>query len=120
MQSKANSVDEYLQEVPDDRKSALERLRSLCQEHLSAFEEGMTYGVPGYSRNGEVEVGFASQKHNIALYILRKDILDEHRAAFPPSAIGKGCIRYRNVAKIDYALVNEMLRKIAASIGPVC
>src|SRR3990172_10957342 len=32
-------------------------------------------GGPGYSRRGAVEVGFASQRHYIGLYILRQDAL---------------------------------------------
>ena len=39
----------------------------------------MQYGGPCYSRNGEVEVGFASQKNFIGLYILRLDVLNAHR-----------------------------------------
>ena len=76
--------------------------------------------MPSYSRNGVVEVAFNSQKNNIALYILRKDVLDQHRDAFPASAIGKGCIRYRNASKIDYEIVEELLRKTAQSVGSVC
>lgn len=39
----------------------------------------MQYGGPCYSRNGEVELGFGSQKHFIGLYILRLDVLDAYR-----------------------------------------
>ena len=120
MQSQATTVDEYFKEIPAERKPAMEQLRRLCQEYLTGFEEGMVYGMPCYSRNGEVEIAFNSQKNNIALYILRRDVLDQHRAAFPASSIGKGCIRYRNANKIDYAIVEELLRKTAQSIGPVC
>lgn len=120
MQSNAPTVDEYLEEVPEDRVSALKHLRHLCQEHLVGFEESMMYGMPSYSRAGTVEVAFASQKNNIALYILRKDVLDVHRDAFPASSVGKGCIRYRNPARIDFDIVRDLLAKTAASTGEVC
>ena len=73
-----------------------------------------------YSRAGIVEVGFASQKNNIALYILRKDVLDAHRAEFAPSTLGKGCIRYRNPDRIDFRVVQEMLIATRKAKGPVC
>ncbi len=120
MQSNAATVDAYLQEVPEDRRSSLIRLRELCRGHLDSFEESMRYGMPSYSRDGTVEVAFASQKNNISLYILRTDVLDAYRDQFPKSSIGKGCIRYRNPKKIDLKMVEEMLRKTAETVGPVC
>jgi uncharacterized protein YdhG (YjbR/CyaY superfamily) len=113
-------VDEYLQEVSEERRPALAHLRALCLNHLEGFEESMQYGMPSYSRDGTVEVAFASQKNNISLYILRTDVLDDYRDQFAKSAIGKGCIRYRNPKRIDYSQVEEMLVKTAGTTGPVC
>jgi uncharacterized protein YdhG (YjbR/CyaY superfamily) len=120
VQSQALTVDAYLAEVPADRRPALQEIRRLCREHLRGFEEQMAYGLPGYARNGVVEVGFASQKNNLALYILRKNVLDAHRHRFPASAIGKGCIRYRNPDRIDFAVVATLLKETCADTGPVC
>lgn len=120
MQSKAATVAQYLEEVPMDRRSALEKVRQLCLTHLIGFDEGMTYGMPCYSRAGVVEVAFASQKNNIALYILRTDVLNAHRAAFAVSNIGKGCIRYGNPNKIDFALIEQMLIGTRNATGEVC
>jgi len=120
MQSEAATVTEYLAEVPEERNYALVQIRKLCLQHLTEFEESMEYGMPSYSRNGTVEVAFASQKKNISLYILRTDVLNPYREQFPKSAIGKGCIRYRNPHKINFDLVEEMLIKTNASTGEVC
>ena len=57
MQSKAPTVDAYLAEVPADRRAALQEIRRLCKTHLVGFEENMAYGMPGYSRDGTIEVG---------------------------------------------------------------
>jgi uncharacterized protein YdhG (YjbR/CyaY superfamily) len=120
MQSTALTVDEYLKEVPPDRLAALQEIRRLCRRHLRGYKETMLYGGPCYSRAGVVEVGFASQKNNIALYILRKDVLDACRAEFPPSTLGKGCIRYRNPDKIDFKVIEKMLIATRKSTGPIC
>ena len=61
MQSKAKDVTTYIEEAPAERREALTRLRDLCRAILLDFEETMEYGGPSYRRNGEVEVGFASQ-----------------------------------------------------------
>ena len=120
MQSDASTVTEYLDEVPEERLTALTKIRELCQQHLAEFEESMQYGMPSYSRAGTVEVAFASQKNNISLYILRTDVLNPYRDQFPASSIGKGCIRYRNPGKFDFDLVEEMLVKTNTSTGEVC
>lgn len=120
MQSTAPTVDAYLDEVPAERLDAITELRRLCRAHLPGFAEEMRYGMPSYSRGGVVEVAFASQKQNLALYILRKDVLDAHRDAFPASALGKGCIRFRNPATINFAVVRALLEGTAAATGEVC
>ena len=109
MQSKAKSVDSYIEQAPSERHEALRRLRVLCRQVLTGFEEIIMYGMPSYARKGVVEVAFASQKNYISLYILRQDALAAQRAALAGSSVGKGCIRYARPDKIDYAVVREML-----------
>jgi len=63
MKSKATTVEEYLAEVPKEQRPALETLRELCLDELTGYEEGMQYGMPSYSRDGNtVEVAFARQR----------------------------------------------------------
>jgi uncharacterized protein YdhG (YjbR/CyaY superfamily) len=122
MQSKAKDVTTYIDEAPAERREILNRLRDLCREILLDFEESMAYGGPTYSRNGEAEVGFASQKHFIGLYILRTDVMKSHRDQLNKKGIsvGKGAIRYSRPEHIDFAVVESMLRGTVTSTGPVC
>ena len=122
MQSNALTVTEYLNEVPSERREALMRLRELCRSLLVGFEEQMGYGMPGYMRNGVGEVGFASQKHFIALYILRTDVMNAHRdrLAVRGVSLGKGCIRYSKPERIDFEVVESLLRATVESTGEVC
>ena len=122
MQSSARTVPAYLKEVPAERQAALNQLRDLCRSVLIGFKESMQYGMPGYSRNGVVEVGFASQKHFIALYILRTDVMNAHRYLLnvPGITLGKGCIRYSKPEKIDFKVVERMLKATVESTGEVC
>jgi uncharacterized protein YdhG (YjbR/CyaY superfamily) len=82
----------------------------------------MDYGGPCYKRNGEVEVGFASQKHFIGLYVLRTDVMNAHKHLLKGQGIshGKGCIRYSKPERIDFSVVESMLRATQKSMGPVC
>lgn len=120
MQSDVSDVDTYIQQAPAERREALSKLRDLCRAVLTGFEESMVYGGPCYSRRGVVEVGFASQRHFIGLYILRQDALASQRAALTGLSVGKGVIRYPQPEKIDYAVVRKMLVATRRSKGPVC
>jgi uncharacterized protein YdhG (YjbR/CyaY superfamily) len=115
-------VTTYIKEVPAERQEALLKLRALCQELLTGFEETMDYGGPSYKRNGEVEVGFMSQKHYIGLYILRTDVMNAYRDLLKGKRIniGKGAIRYSKPERIDFRVVESMLRGTVESTGPIC
>lgn len=122
MQSTAKDVTSYIAEAPPERQEALTRLRELCHALLTDFEEAMEYGGPTYSRNGEVEIGFASQKHFIGLYILRTDVMNAHKHLLVGKGIsfGKGAIRYSKPERIDFDVVEKMLRATQESMGKVC
>jgi uncharacterized protein YdhG (YjbR/CyaY superfamily) len=122
VQSEAKTVSAYLKEVPAERLEALKQLRALCRSTLMGFKESMEYGMPGYSRDGVVEVGFMSQKHFIALYILRTDVMKTHEKLLVGKGVshGKGCIRYTKPERIDFNVVESMLRATVESEGVVC
>ncbi|MFE7799502.1 iron chaperone [Nocardia sp. NPDC057440] len=120
VQSKATDVNEYLAEVPQPRRAALVRLRELCRAELTGFTEVMAYGMPAYQRDGFGEVAFANQKQYISFYLVRVDVRDAFTARLAAHDMGKGCLRFRNPAKIDYDLVRDLLRATVATRGQIC
>jgi uncharacterized protein YdhG (YjbR/CyaY superfamily) len=73
----------------------------------------MDYGMPCYKRDGVIVAAFASQKGYIALYGCGKALSPEMRARLKGANIGKGCIRFANPEKIDFAVIEELLRQKA-------
>jgi uncharacterized protein YdhG (YjbR/CyaY superfamily) len=114
MQSKAKDVTTYVQEAPAERQPYLAKLRELCLEVLTGYEEVMEYGMPGYKKNGVGEVGFASQKNYISLYLLKADVIQANRALL------KGCIRYSNPKKMDLEVVRKLLMDSVQSTDTPC
>jgi uncharacterized protein YdhG (YjbR/CyaY superfamily) len=115
-------VTTYVQEAPSERQQALTRLRDLCRDILIGFEETKEYGGPSYKGNGVVEVGFASQKNFMGLYLLRTDVMNAHKDQLKVKGVslGKGAIRYSKSERIDFGVVESMLRGTRDSEGPVC
>jgi len=136
MQSKATTVDQYLAELPEDRKIAMEKLRNIALKNLpKGFKEVMSYGMLGYVvpheiyPNGyhctpELPLPFfniASQKNSINIYHMvlygNKDMHDWFVAEYPKHCkskldMGKSCVRFKKMDDIPYDLIGELLTKI--------
>ncbi|MEP7371886.1 MAG: DUF1801 domain-containing protein [Chitinophagaceae bacterium] len=120
MQIKAATVDEYLKEVPAERLQTLQKIRELCLKELKGYAETMRYGMPCYEKNSIVEVSFASQKNNIALYILKHDVIEQYRKDLKGISVGKGCIRYTKPEKIDFSIVQKTIAGTFLSANIIC
>lgn len=136
MQSKATTPDQYIAELPEERKAAITKLRSIIKENLPAgFEESMQYGmigyvVPhsvypeGYHVNPDIPLPFiniASQKNHIAVYhsgvYADPELLDWFTTQFPKHSsrklnMGKSCIRFSKPEHITYELIGELATKM--------
>ncbi|WAZ21430.1 DUF1801 domain-containing protein [Streptomyces cinnabarinus] len=120
MRSEAKDVDAYLAELPADRRTPLTRLRALCRTELPTHTEVMAYGMPVYTRDGEPEIAFASQKQYISFYLMRNDIREAFTERLADQDMGKGCLRFRSPAAVDYDLVRDLLRATAKGPGKIC
>lgn len=120
MQSNAPNVDLYLEEVPKERLEALNNIRKLCLKELRGYDEAMMYGGPCYVKNNIPEVGFASQKNFIGLYILKQDVMEKYKDELKGVSIGKGCIRFTKPDKIDFDVVQKMLKETFKSDNIIC
>ncbi|MEU3945771.1 DUF1801 domain-containing protein [Streptomyces sp. NPDC029526] len=120
VQSSAKDVDAYLAEVPEERREVLAGLRELCRAELVGFDEVMAYGMPAYVRGGgggTAEIAFASQKQYISFYLMRGDVREAFEERLAGHDMGKGCLRFRKPADVDFELVRDLLRATAAEPG---
>ncbi len=139
MQSTATTVNQYLLELPAERKAAVEELRKVIRKNLpGGFEECMNYGMIGYVVPHTLYPGgyhcdprlplpfmnIASQKNFIAVYnmglyaspALMKWFTGAHAAASVKKLdMGKSCIRYKQAADIPYPLIGELASKISVN-----
>lgn len=79
MRSRAESVDEYIAEQPAEWQPTLNKLRAACLAQLQGYGESMMYGMPSYSRHGQIEVSFGKQARYLSLYILKQPVFEAHR-----------------------------------------
>jgi uncharacterized protein YdhG (YjbR/CyaY superfamily) len=120
MKSDAKTVEEYLAQVPEKRVPALNKLRQLFLEHLPDHEENMSYNMPSYIRNNQVDVAFASQKQHICVYFLIHEVMLNNKEKLKGQNHGKGCIRFSNPDKIDFDLISDLLKQTVKSDAKIC
>ncbi len=137
MPSKATTVAQYLDELPDDRRAALETVRAIILANLdSDFEEGMQYGmigyyVPhrvfpaGYHCDPKQPVPFAalaSQKNHMSLYLMTVYASGEEEAWFREQweksgkklDMGKSCVRFRKLDDVPLDVIGQAFKRITA------
>ena len=136
MISKAKSPDQYYEEVPDDRKAAMNKLRDVIKKNLPrGFKEDIGYGMVGFCVPHSIYpagyhcnpkdplpfVGVASQKNFIALYHMglyaMPELLKWFTTEFPKHSskrldMGKSCIRFKKPEDIPYKLIGELMKKV--------
>lgn len=116
MQPKAATVDEYLAQLDwAEGRVALERLRAIVREEAPDAEECISYGMPGYKKNGYL-LGFAAFKNHCSFFPggTAQDFADE-LTGFKTS---KGTIQFSPESPIPEPLVRRIIRaRVAASLS---
>ena len=134
MPSAAATVEEYLSELPPERRSVLSKVRDVIRRHLpKGYREEMGWGMISYTLplerypdtyNGQplCYAALASQKNHCAVYLtgayadpeVERGIRDGFRKAGKKLDIGKSCIRFRT----DDDLPLEVIGWAVASMPP--
>jgi hypothetical protein len=137
MTSKATTVEQYLSELPDDRRKALETVRQVILINLDKdYEEGIQYGmigyyVPhrvypaGYHCDPKLPLPFAhlaSQKNHMALYLMciygESDLSRWFREAWAKTGkkldMGKACVRFKKVEDLALDVIAEAIKRVPA------
>ena len=139
MQYQASSTQEYIDQLPEERKVPVTRIKKILEVHLpKGFQEGMLYKMPafyvphskypdGYHCNPKDPLPFvnvASQKNFVALYHMglyaKKELYDWFVAEYPKHCkykldMGKSCIRFKKMEDIPYDLITELAGKMTAN-----
>lgn len=145
MQSQAKTVEQYLAELPEDRRAALQAVRKVILANLDrGYAEVMSYGMIGYCVPHSVYpagyhcdpkqplpfAGLASQKGHMSLYMMglyfdqqegskATGVLDWFQKAWAKSGkkldMGKSCIRFKKLEDLPLDVIGEAVRRVPTS-----
>lgn len=138
MQYFVDSIDQYMDAIPEDRREPMNKLREVIIKNLpKGFHEQINYGmlgwvVPhstypaGYHCDPKQPLPFlaiASQKNFIALYHMGiyadKELHDWFVAEFPNHSkykldMGKSCMRFKKADAIPFELIGQLVAKMTS------
>ena len=136
MQYIADTIEEYINQLPEERKVVITQLRKVINENLpKGFVEQINYNMPGYvvplslypsgyHCDPSLPLPFmniASQKNFVALYhsgiYASPEILEWFIAEYPKHCkrkldMGKSCVRFKKMDDIPYELIGELVQKM--------
>lgn len=136
MKNVANSVDDILKNVQEDRKEVFQKQHQVILKNLpKGFEAAISYGGLGYVVPHSVYpdgyhckpaeplpfAGIASQKQSINFYHMGMysdpDLLKWFVSEFPKHSkqkldMGKSCVRFKKMDDIPYKLIGELMKKM--------
>jgi uncharacterized protein YdhG (YjbR/CyaY superfamily) len=132
--SKAATVDEYLAELPPERREVVSKVRDLVRRNLpKGYEETMNWGMISYeiplarypntyNRQPLSYVGLAAQKNYYALYLTSayqdseqgKQLAEAFKKAGKKLDMGKSCLRFKTLDDLPL----EAIGRIVASTPP--
>ena len=133
MYSKAISVEQYLDELPDYRKESLSMVRKTIVENLPAgYNEVMNWGMITYEIPLEtypdtyygkplMYAALASQKNHMSIYLMgcymSPEIRNKFENAYKKSGkkfdAGKSCIRFKKVDDLPLKLIGKTIASMS-------
>jgi hypothetical protein len=134
MMSSARSVEEYLDRLPDDRRTAIAKVRDVINANLpTGFEEKIQWGmiswlVPEsvlpakdvYNKQPLCLAALALQKNHMAVYLmsvygdpqLRSWFEKTYKATGKKLDMGKSCVRFKQLDALPLEVIGEAVSKV--------
>lgn len=136
MKYTASTAKEYVAQIPEERKEAIQKLRNVILKNLPVgYEEGISYGMIGYYVPHSIYpngyhcspkmplpfMSIASQKNSINVYhsgiYADKNLYDWFVSEFKKYSnrkldMGKSCIRFKKMEDIPYKLIGKLCAKM--------
>jgi hypothetical protein len=132
MKSNASTVAEYLDDLPEDRRAAIQAVRKTIRKYLpKGYKEVFQYGMIGYvvplkafprgylNRKDEPVpyVGLASQKNYMSIYLMsvygpgEAQFRKEYAATGKKLNMGKSCVRFRKVDDLALDVIGKAVAR---------
>ncbi len=120
MSAKPQTIDEYLAPLSNEKRGALEKLRTAIRYAAPKAQECISYGIPAFRIDGRLLVAFGAAANHCAFYPGAYPI-KAHKSELDAYGTSKGTIRFPAHSPLPAKLVRKLVKaRIAeASRKPV-
>jgi uncharacterized protein YdhG (YjbR/CyaY superfamily) len=129
VQSKATTVEQYLEELPPERREVVSRVRKTILDNLpQGYSESMNWGMISYeipledypdTYNGQPlgYLALAAQKRYYSLYMMgvygdseqEAKLTEGFKEAGKKLDMGKSCVRFRKLEDVPLDVLGELI-----------
>ena len=123
-ESVARTPDEYIEGLEEPRRSDVLALHELIRREAPQLEPHIASGMIAYGHyhykgkttEGEwFQIGLASQKRYISLYVMSADeasgyLAESYKPMLPKADIGRSCVRIKHLSDVDPDVLAELIR----------
>lgn len=133
MHSKAKTVEEYIQQLPENRKDEIGAVRKVILDNLPAgIEENMNWGMISYevplsvcpdtyNNKPLMYAALDSQKNHMSIYLsaiyANDDLRDEFEQNYQSTGnkldIGKSCVRFKKIDNLSLDVIGQAIGAVS-------
>lgn len=106
----AATVDEFMANVPEAQRAALEELRRQIRAAAPGATELINYGVPMFRLDGRNLVSFGAAKAHCSFHVQSPAVMDAHAKDLTGFKTTKGSVTFTPDKPIPSALVTKLVR----------
>lgn len=104
------NVDDYLAALPEERRAAMELLRTTIRAAVPEATETISYKMPAFrSHDDQFLVSFDAYKAHYSLFPASDAVIEACGDELTPYLFGRGTIRFPADRPIPVALVTKIL-----------
>ncbi|HEY2591318.1 MAG TPA: DUF1801 domain-containing protein [Steroidobacteraceae bacterium] len=107
---KPSLIDAYLRSVPEDRRRALEDLRTKIRSIVPGAEECISYRIPAFRLNGEVIAGFCATSKGCSYFPFSGSTLKALARDLGRYDQTKGSLHFSANKPLSTTLVRKLIR----------
>jgi uncharacterized protein YdhG (YjbR/CyaY superfamily) len=111
------TVAEYLEDIPDPHRDALERLRETVLAVVPGATEALSYRIPTFKVRGKALLAYAAFKNHCSLFPMSMRVIEAHEGELAPFRASKGTIHFQPDRPLPRALITAIVRERVRELG---
>jgi uncharacterized protein YdhG (YjbR/CyaY superfamily) len=104
------AMDDYLDGLPPEQKTALARVRAVVEGVAPEAEEGVSYGMPAYLYAGRPLLGFRAAKRHLSVFPFSPAAIEAVKDRLGGFDLSKGTIRFSPDSPVPDDVLADLVR----------